>query len=119
MRIIKKEITVPAEKYHSVHLNMINPMLPVQLSEKEIAVLSSFMSLDYEIIKDDMFNTLARKLVKEKLEDMSSSSLSNHIRSLLTKGYLSKDAITGRITLKKFLIPEDDWQGYMFKITKE
>ena len=66
----------------------------------------------------DMFNTYARKLVKETLKGMSAGSLSNHLKSMIDKGFLVKDEITNRISVKEFLLPEDDWQGYQFRIIK-
>lgn len=119
MKVIQKELKVGLGEYYNIHLTIINSILPVKLTDKEIEVLAGFMSLDKNIIENDMFNTLARKKVKEKLDNMSAGALGNHLKSMIEKGFLTKDDITNKITIKDFLIPEDDWQGYQFKIVKE
>lgn len=118
MKIIQKTFRVDASDYHSMHLSLINPALEKKMTNKEIEVLASFMSLDSSITGTDMFNTYARKLAKSKLKGMSSGSLSNHIKSLLDKGLLKKDENSNRISIGSFLFPEEDQQGYQFKLIK-
>lgn len=118
MKVIQKELRVEPGQYYLIHLNIINSVFPTKLTEKEIEVLAGFMALDKTITGVDMFNTYARKLVKETLKGMSAGSLSNHLKSMIDKGFLVKDEITNRISVKEFLLPEDDWQGYQFRIIK-
>lgn len=117
MRVIQQTVKVSKEDYHKFHLSIINPLFKdeLRLSEKELEVLAAFMSLDKSITIGDMFNTYARKLVKEEL-GLSAGGLSNHLRSLIDKEFLSKDEVTNRITVKPHLFPMDGWQGYQFKI---
>lgn len=117
MKIIQKAFKLDNDKYYELHLQIVNSVLPVRLSEKELEVLSSFMALEKNIIKIDNFNSFARKQVKTKL-GLTSAGLSNHLRSMIDKGFLSKDEMSGLITIKHFLIPEEDGQGYQFKIVK-
>lgn len=119
MKIIQKGLTLLPRDYYLTHLSIINSFLPTKLTEKEIQVLAGFLSLDKSITDGDMFNTYARKIVKDSLQGMSSGSLSNYLSSLIAKGFLEKNEITKRITVKEFLLPEDDWQGYQFKIIKQ
>lgn len=119
MKVIQKEIRLNSEEYYTTHLNVINSLFTVKLTEKELEILAGFMSLDTKLTESDMFNTFARKIVKEKLGNMSSGSLSNHLKSMINKGFLVKDDITNKISIKGFLIPENDWQGYQFKIIKD
>lgn len=118
MRVIQKELKVTSSDYYLIHLNIINSVFPVKLTEKEIAILAGFMALEHTITGVDMFNSYARKIVKERLGGMSSASLSNHLKSMLDKGFLTKDEETNRIFIKEFLLPEEDWQGYQFKLVK-
>lgn len=117
MKIIQKSYKVKNDDYYKLHLTIINAVLPVKLTDKEIKVLASFMSLEKSLIKEDNFNSVARKQVKDKL-GLSPGGLSNHLKSMINKGFLSKNEITKRITIKEFLLPEDKIQGYQFKITK-
>lgn len=116
MEIIRKALKLEGKEYYSMHLRIINPFLPEGLTGTEIDILASFMSLGPEITAGDVFNTYARKVIKESLGKMSSGSLSNHIRSMKEKKLLDENSITGRITIKSFLIPERSKQGYQFKI---
>lgn len=117
MKIVQKQLELEDIQYYIVHLNIVNALLVNKMTDKELNILANFMSLDKSITSSDMFNTFARKQVKENLDNMSSGSLSNHLKSMLDKGFLSKD--DGKINIKPFLIPEEDWQGYQFKITKK
>jgi hypothetical protein len=38
---------------------------------------------------------------------------------MINKGFLIKNDITNTITIREFLLPEDDGQGYQFKIVKK
>lgn len=118
MEVIQKEFKVDSINYYKTHLNILCSVLPVKLSDKEVEVLANFMSLDKELTKDDMFNTEARRRVKEK-SDLSSGGLANHLKSMITKGFVTKDEFTHRLTVREFLIPEDTTQGYQFKLIKQ
>jgi hypothetical protein len=72
--------------------------------------------LDKSVIEEDMFNTLARKQVKAKLDNMSAGGLGNHLKSLITKKHLAKNEITGRITVNPAIIPGEPIQGYQIKL---
>lgn len=118
MSVIQKSLKLNIKEYYTTHLNIINSIFPKRLTDKEIEILSEFMSLDSSITGVDMFNTYARKIIKENLK-MSSGSLSNHLKSMLDKDFLIKDKITNRISVREFLLPNENWQGYQFKIIKQ
>jgi len=119
MPIIQKTLQKSGKEYYKTHLNIINEFIPTRLTEKEIDVLACFMSLEPSIIEEDMFNTLARKMVKEQLDNLSAASLSNHLRSLIDKGYLIKNEITNRLKIIDNLFPHDTMQGYQFKLVRK
>ena len=90
------------------HLEIINPLLPVSLTPKEIEVLSSFMSLQGDISKD-RFGTTARKMVQQSV-GLSVAGMSNYMKSLKSKGF-----ITGNKILP-ILFPTNGEQDYQFKL---
>ncbi len=120
MNIVVKVLKVEKEKFYRLHLELVNALLEedYKMVNKEIEVLVAFMSLEKNIIEEDMFNTLARKQVKEKLGNMTAAALSNHLKTLQDKGHISKNEITNRLTLNKHLIPGEPSQGYQIKISK-
>ena len=117
MKVVQKLFNVSHDKYYLLHLTIVNAVLPIKLTDKELEVLSSFMALDKSITEDFYFNPVARKRIINKL-GLSTAGLSNHIKSMIDKGFLIKNNITGNITIKEFLLPENDGQGYNFKINK-
>lgn len=118
MKIIQQAFKLENQEYYTMHLGIINAVLPVKLTEKELEVLAAFMSLDKSIVEENYFNPVARKKVLKKM-DLSPAGLSNHLKSMINKGFLSKNDITNAITIKVFLLPEEDNQGYQFKISKK
>lgn len=118
MKINRVERKLPGVSYYLVHLGLINCVVDNKLSEKELEVLGHFMALDKNITGTDMFNTYARKLVKQNLGEMSSASLSNHLKILKEKGYVVEDDL-GRLKIVDYLFPEETWQGYQIKLIKE
>ena len=121
MENYKKHLKLSNKTFFKIHVEMLNVLLPssMKLSKPELDIISTFLSLDEAIIKDDMFNTLARKQVKEEL-NMSSAALSNHLRTLIEdKKILNKHEITGRITLADFMKPTGNKLEYQFVIENE
>lgn len=117
MKPLQKILRVNREEYFKMHLSIINTLAKDEekMVNKEMEVLAAFLSLDKSITDEDMFNTLARKQVKEKMK-LSAGGLGNHLKSLITKKHLSKNEITGRITVKPAIIPQEPMQGYQIKL---
>lgn len=115
MKIIQQSFKLEREEYYKVHLSILNILLPVKLTEKEVEVLSTFMSLPYDVVIDDYFNPVARKVVMDKC-NIKPGGLSNHIKSMAKKGFIYKNDITRRFYIKDFLLPEDEIQGYQIKL---
>lgn len=117
MRLIQQTLRLSQTEYNKKHLEIISALLPTYLTDKEIEVLATFMSLDKSITEGDMFNTLARKMVMERL-GQSPGGLGNHLKSMIDKSVLERNEETKRITMKEFLLPQDDIQGYQIKLVK-
>lgn len=118
MKPIQKLLVLDKVEYYEKHLSIVNSVLPITMTLKEIEVLSNFLALDRIIIEEDMFNTIARKKVMDKL-GLKPGGLGNHLKSLIEKGFLTKHEITKKITLREFLIPDEPIQGYQFKIRQK
>lgn len=114
MEIIKKTLTLSEEDYYTTHLSIINPMLPNQLTPKEIEVLGAFMSLKGDIVSSERFGTSCRKIVKKRLT-LSDGGLGNYIKSLKEKGFILLNE-EGIMYIPRVLFADNDVQGYMFKI---
>lgn len=115
MRIIQKMRNVSREEYYETHLAVINPMLPVRLTDTERRVLAMFMIEQVDHVMLNPFSPEGRERVMAKL-GMNKTALSNHISSLVRKGFLRRREERGFIEIHSFVIPEPNGQGYQFKL---
>jgi hypothetical protein len=112
MKAISKKLTLPTREYYTIHLSIVNALIPTKLTPKEIDVLGFFMSLKGDIAKD-RFGTTARKLVMKEL-NLSDGGLGNYLKSLREKGFIS---LTNEIL--PTLIPNEDKQEYFFQLVNK
>lgn len=112
MKPIAKTLRLDKIEYYVTHLSIINCLLPVKLTQKEIEVLAWFMSFD-GILANDRFGTTARKIVRQELS-ISHQGLSNYLKSLVQKKFLIEDGEQYKIL--SILHPNKDEQGYMLKL---
>lgn len=117
MGVIKKIMNVSKEDYYVIHLGIINPLLPVRMTPKELEVLGTFMSLTGSIAEADRFGTTCKKIVKEKL-NLSDGGLGNYIKTLKEKGFIYYN-VDGKLSILDVLQADEKSQGYMFKIIGE
>lgn len=110
--IIKKTVELKKDKYYEVHLSIINPVLPVHLTEMEIKVLAAFMALEGDIA-GDRFGTTARKIVREKL-NIKFAGLSNYMKSLQEKGFIRQ--VNNNFVILPMIQPHSTTQHYQFKL---
>lgn len=110
MKPIIKTLKLGKVEYYNTHLSIINSVLPVKLTPKEIEVLALFMSLDFKV---ERFGTSARKIVRQEL-DISHQGLSNYLKSLTMKGFLIEKE--GDYEILPILFPAKDQQSYMLKL---
>ncbi len=106
------------ENYYIKHLQIINPLLPdiSRMTDKEVEVLASFMSLSGDLVNKNRFGTSARKEVMSRLK-ISPGGLGNYLKAFRDKQVVFKNDY-GVLELQAFLIPEDNGQGYKIKIEK-
>ena len=112
MEIIRKTLKLSKEDYYIKHLFLINHILPVQMTPKEIEVLAAFMSLEGDILKDQ-FGTSGRKIVRDKV-GISAGGLGNYLEQIKNKGFIIE---TNKVlSILPILIPNKKVQGYQFKL---
>jgi len=115
---ISKTLKLSPDDYYRVHMELINPILPVKLSPKEIEILSIFMSFT-GTLAENRFCTTGRKMVRDKLF-LSHQSLSNYIINLTKKGFIKEEEDeSDNLTLLPILFPNDKEQVYLLKIIKK
>lgn len=113
MKELRKKLELNKLDYYKTHLSLINPLLPVKMTPKEVEVLAGFMSLEGDIAKY-RFSKTGRKIIMEQLE-LSPSGLSNYLGTLEEKEFIRKIDSNNYI-IWPLLIPEKDEQLYIFKI---
>lgn len=111
---IKKTLELNNQEYFEKHLEIINAVLPEQMTPKEIEVLASFMALEGEIAEEDRFGTYCRKKVKA-IKNLSNGGLANYLRILREKGFIVVNE-AGQYEIQMFLYPQGALQQYEFKI---
>lgn len=115
MNPISKSLILNNEDYFRVHMEIINPLLPIKLSPKEIEILAIFMTFT-GTLEQDKFSTTGKKIVREKLK-LSHQSLSNYIASLVKKGFLVES--DNKLELRPILFPHKEEQTYLIKLINE
>jgi len=113
MKALGKTLQLENEDYYLKNLEIINTVLPVKLSEKEIEILSLFMTYENNI-NGDRFSSIIRKEVMKKLS-LSPGGLGNHLASMINKGHLVK-TLENRIQIKPYLFPNPNEQNYHFRL---
>lgn len=78
--MIRKKLALKGHEYYKTHLNLVNAVLPIKMSNREIGILAEFLRVGG-------FTTEHRAKVRETL-GISPSNLSNYMRSLCKKGFL-------------------------------
>lgn len=109
-----KEVKLKPLDFYSLHLSIINPLLPIRLSNKEIQILA--LAMVFKGSKEDRFGYIGRRVIKRRLR-LSSAGLSNYIRNLEKKGFLRK--IEDSLEMLPLLFPKGNVQEYEFKIVKD
>ena len=116
MKEIKKILRLPKIAYFETHLSIINCILPKKMTPTEIKVMAAFMCLEGDVAQY-RFGPTAKKIVMNVVnpeKPLTPAGLSNHIGSLIDKGFLLKS--NGITTILPILMPEEKEQLYMFKL---
>lgn len=106
------------EHYYRKHLEIINPFLPEQLTEKKIKVLAAFMALEGDLVEHDRFNTTARRDIRKAFQ-LSHGNLGNYMKDYKTKGLIYIPEGKEHYVIKPYLFPEEKVQSYKFQILRK
>lgn len=109
MKPLSKKLILTSNEYYIVHLSIVNALIPVKLTPKEIEVLACFMSLKGDIAKD-RFGSTARKFVKQTL-NLSDGGLGNYLKSLKEKNFITKEN-----EIISILMPNEEKQDYLIQL---
>lgn len=112
-KVLRKVLRVSRHEFYRIHLQIVNALLPVKLTPKEVDVLAAFMSLDGDIATD-RFGTSARKIIKKQLK-LSDGGLGNYLKSFKDKKFvLYSDG--GSDYVNPVLNVSEEEQNYMIKL---
>lgn len=106
------------EQYYRKHLEIINPFLPVQLTEKKIKVLAAFMALEGDLVEYDRFNTTARRDIRKEFQ-LTHGNLGNYLKDYKEKGLIYIPDGKKYYVIKPYLFPEKGMQSYKFQISRK
>lgn len=115
-KIIEKKLSLSKFHYLKKHIEIINVIFSIKLTNKETEVLTHF--IDYSLSNPqnkNFLNAEARKYVMKKLS-LSAGGLSNYEKSFKTKKLLITKA--GFITIDSICFPNPDKQGYRILISE-
>jgi len=110
-REIKKSLRLNEVDYYRQHIKIVSAFLPVRLTEREVDVLSNFLSFKGEFAVD-RFGPSQRRIVMDRL-NMKPPNLSNHLKSLRRAGVIKEGKVIDHF------VPNEDSQMYLFKIERE
>lgn len=113
MKNVVKTLKLETLDYYRRHLSIVNCLLPVNITNKEIEVLALYMYYS-KTLNDDKFGTRTKKLIRVTL-NITHQGLSNYINSLINKGFLIlKD--NKELSILSILHPNPTEQTYMLKL---
>lgn len=112
-KVLRKVQRVSRDEYFRTHLQIVNSLLPVKLTTKEVEVLAAFMSLEGDIA-NDRFGTSARKFIKKKL-NLSDGGLGNYLKTYRDKGFIIPST-DGTEQINPILNCQQGQQVYLLKL---
>jgi len=113
MKVIQSSFELSKIDYYKTHFKILNAVLPIDITDKEIDILSNFLSLPVEMTNENMFNSMTRKKVIEALT-LTNGGMSNHLKNMKKKGYLIRNG--EYLIIHPNLLPAHSVQGYNFKL---
>lgn len=115
MKVIEKDFELDSLSYFKAHLGILNALLPIHITHREVEILSHFWSLPVEVRSPNMFCTEARREVSKVL-GLNGGSMSNHLKNMRKKGLLLRDG--DYFVIAPALLPSDSVQSYRLKLVR-
>ena len=118
MTELKKTLRLSGRHFYTKHLEIISPILPFNLTSKEMEVLGAFMAIEGgEITEEDRFCTSARKIVKSQL-NLKDGGLGNFLKALKSKNVIQD--VNGKLVIPEALFPRSKFeQQYIYTLKNE
>lgn len=114
MKSLKKTYTLSNKEYFTMHMNIVNALLPIKLTIREIEVLGVFMSFT-GTLANNRFCTSGKSIVRDEL-GISSQSIWNIIENLKKKNIIINND-EGNLDILPILFPNDsNEQSYYIKL---
>lgn len=113
MKVIQKGFELESLDYYKTHLRIVNAILPIGITNKEIDILAWFLILP---VRENMFDTTNRRKVIKEL-GLTDGGMSNHLKNMKKKGLLQR--VGDFLTITPALIPDEKFQGYSLKIKRK
>jgi len=103
----KKVFRLDGLDYYRKHLEVLNTLLPVKLTDKEIDIISILLDRDISDIEDDLLSTDIRRRLRETL-NLSHANISTRLKKLEEKGFIRKTVVNKKEkkVLRNFLFPD-------------
>ena len=110
MQVLKKTVKVSGLEFYKKHLEILNCVLPIVMTSKEIMVLASIMYVQ------NTFDSILVDWKKEvcKILSIEKNVLNYSIRNLVKKGFLIR--VGDKIEIFSKLVIGGGEQVYYFKI---
>lgn len=105
--VIKKARVCSTREYYVCHLRIMNVLLPVKMSEKEMEFVGCWMMYGGGEMDDEK-----RGRIRECM-GLSASGCCNYIASLRRKGFIEGNRLWGKLEI------DGEEQGYMIKLVRE
>lgn len=112
--MVRKILRLRPSDYYLTHLRLVNAVMPVRMTEKQLEVLAEFMA-------QDSFDSRAKKAVRDKL-NLTPPNLSNHIKELVLKGFVIQymdERARRRYKLHDLIKIKPDQTQYQFLLVNE
>nr|DAD64109.1 MAG TPA: chromosome replication initiation protein [Caudoviricetes sp.] len=108
-KIISRVFRLKGVEYYAKYLEVVNSLLPMDLSKIELSVLAHCLYRNNKgVIDKDV------KVYLKEVFNFSPASLSGHLKRLSDKFVLDKNE--DGFVIKDYLIPNSDFQGFQIKI---
>ena len=112
MKPLKKQLKLDNKEFYDTHMSIVNALLPVKMTPKEVEIVAAFLSIT-GTLAEDRFSTTGRQVVR-KLLGISHQYLTNYIKSLIKKGFIQEN--NNKLELIPILFPERKEQNYIIKL---
>ena len=114
--MLVKNIVKSGKDYYIKHLDIISTFKDVPLTKIEREILATLMLMCEGEEQSDLLSSENMLKVRKELR-LSSPSLSNHIKSLIIKGYIYRDELNKKMF--KGVVPKLEGNEYLIRLHRD